>query len=63
MVRMKAKSLSKTNPFLTSQADSDPRVITSVSSSTAVETGEEIKAVKAKLIRHRATKHSAVKLA
>lgn len=60
---MKAKSLAKTNPFLTTQAETDSQVLTSVSSSTTIETGEQVKDVEAKLIRHRATKRSAVKLA
>ena len=60
---MKAKSLAKTNPFLTTQANSDSQVLTSVSSSTAIETGERVKAVEAKLTRHRSAKRFAVKLA
>jgi len=60
---MKVKALSKTNPFLTSQVDSDSLVITSVSSSTAIETGERVKAIAAKLTRHRSAKRFAVKLA
>lgn len=60
---MKAKSLAKTNPFLTTQAETDSQVLTSVSSSTAIETGEQVKAVEAKLTRHRSAKHITVKLA
>jgi len=60
---MKAKSLAKTNPFLTAQAETDSQVLTSVSSSTAIENGEQVKAVEVKLTRHRSAKQITVKLA
>jgi hypothetical protein len=63
LISMKAQSLAKTNPFLTTQAESESQVLTSVSSSTAIETGEQVKAVAAKLTRHRSAKRFAVKLA
>jgi hypothetical protein len=63
LVFMKAKSLAKANPFLATQAETDSQVLTSVSSSTAIETGEQVKAVEAKLTRHRSAKRFAVKLA
>ena len=63
LVYMKVKSLAKTNPFLTTQAESDSQVLISVSSSTAIETGEQVKSVEAKLTRHRSAQHITVKLA
>jgi hypothetical protein len=60
---MKAKSISNTNPFLATKADARSRLATCVSSSTAIETGEQVKAVEAKLTRHRSGKRFAVKLA
>jgi len=44
-------------------AETDSQVLTSVSSSTAIETGEQVKAVEAKLTRHRSAKRFTVKLA
>jgi hypothetical protein len=53
----------KSNSFLSAKGLSDPRIITCVASSTAIETGEQVKGVEAKLKRHRSAKCSAVKLA
>jgi len=60
---MKAKSLTKTNPFLMDQKSSSSRMTTCVSSSTAIETGETVRDVSKKLSRYRSTKRFAVKLA
>ena len=57
---MKTKSLSKSNPYLSQKGLSDLRIITSVSSSTAIETGEQIKTIEENITRHRLAKHSAV---
>ena len=50
---MKSKSLKNTNPFLLKSPRSGAKTITSVASSTAVETGEDIKTVTAKVTRYR----------
>ena len=60
---MKGKSLTKTNPFLARDERARSLVVTCVSSSTAVETGEAVKAIEAKLNRSRSAKRFAVKLA
>ena len=60
---MKLKPLSQSNPFLADKSTFGAQVMTSVSSSTAVETGEQVKEVKERLSRYRSQKNSAVKLA
>ena len=52
--RMKSKSLKHTNPFLVKSPRSGAITITSVASSTAVETGEDVKTIAAKVTRYRA---------
>jgi len=61
--KVKGKTLSNYNPFLVEQTLFESRVITNVSSSTAVETGEQVTAVKEKLNRHHSKKRFAVELA
>ena len=63
IVAMKVKSLTKTNPFLAQADRANSLVVTCVSSSTAVETGEGVKVIEAKLNRARSAKRFAVKLA
>jgi hypothetical protein len=60
---MKSKILSKTNLFLVKDSKAESRVITCVASSTAVETGEDVKTVAKRISRRRSTKNTAVKLA
>jgi len=58
---MKSKSLSNTNRFLSRAKLRTEQVLTSVASSTAIETGQSIADVKAKIIHHRSVKYSALK--
>jgi hypothetical protein len=60
---MKSKSLSRTNPFLIENSDAKSRLTTCVSSSTAIETGQRVNTVEAKLKQHRSSNRFAVKLA
>ena len=46
---MKTKSLASSNPFLKDAAIARKRIIRSIASSTAIETGESIKAIEKKL--------------
>jgi len=50
---MKPKSLKHTNPFLVKSPQSGAKTITSVASSTAVETGEDVKTIASKVTRYR----------
>jgi hypothetical protein len=52
---MKPKSLKRTNPYLAKSPQLGTETLTSVASSTAVETGEDIKAIAAKVIRYRSS--------
>ena len=53
MKRMNRKSLLRTNPYLKNTTMAKAQVIRSVASSTAIETGESIKKIEAKLNRSR----------
>ena len=46
---MKTKSLAASNPFLKDVAIARKRIVRSIASSTAIETGESIKAIEKKL--------------
>ena len=46
---MKIRSLASSNPFLKDAASARKRIIRSIASSTAIETGEPIKAIEKKL--------------
>ena len=58
---MKNKSLSQTNRFLTKALNQDERILTNVSSSTAIETGESIESIKLRLKNRKVTTDSPVK--
>jgi hypothetical protein len=53
---MKRKSLSQTNRFLANAFDLDERILTNVSSSTAIETGESIESIKLRLKNRKISK-------
>lgn len=46
---MKANSLANSNPFLKDIKNARKRIVRSIASSTAIETGESIKAIEKKL--------------
>ena len=50
---MKAKSLSRSNPYLKNKAKARRLLVRSIASSTAIETGEAINQIEAKLNRPR----------
>ena len=60
---MKNKSLSQTNRFLTKALNQDERILTNVSSSTAIETGESIESIKLRLKNRKVTTNSPFKTA
>jgi len=49
---MKAKSLSNTNPHLQDRKLTRKRIIRSIATSTAIETGESIEQIERKLKKH-----------
>lgn len=61
---MTSRKIIQSNPFLSDKSDFSSRLVTCVSSSTAIETGEQVKRVEERLNRFRSSqKRSAVKLA
>jgi len=58
---MKRKSLSQTNSFLANAFDQDERILTNVSSSTAIETGESIESIKLRLKKRKISTDSSAK--
>jgi len=58
---MKCKSLSQTNRFLANAFNQNERILTNVSSSTAIETGESIESIKLRLKKRKITTDSPAK--
>jgi len=54
---MKTKSLTASNPYLKDTATARKRIIRSIASSTAIETGESIKAIETKLTQKTSRYH------
>jgi hypothetical protein len=58
---MKRKTLSQTNHFLSNAFNQNERILTNVSSSTAIETGESIESIKLRLKKRKITIDSSAK--
>jgi hypothetical protein len=58
---MKRKSLSQTKRFLANAFNQNERILTNVSSSTAIETGESIESIKLRLKKRKITTDSPAK--
>jgi hypothetical protein len=57
---MKTKSLAASNPFLKDAAIARKRIVRSIASSTAIETGESIKTIEKKLSQKYSPYHVAL---